>query len=224
MQIEHAPIWWEKTVEYTYLSLLPKGHVIAPLAGNFERAGDALLRWDEYNWFLIEFKRDKPSFISENKKYLNEDGYFHEQLYTLLEQVANGRHDGNPEPHYLVYASGVQNGRLMLHADRYWGPWCKQDMFTIEPAPSQDLQTNSVLTGVERYLFADYLLALMDAKSGGTGSVSSGAFGVVMGIAKAGDDVVSISLDDYVTEHHLAIVDEPSPFEGNTHTPDRPGM
>jgi len=90
------PMWWEKTVEYTYLSLLPRGHVIAPLAGNFEAAGDAVLHWDEYNWFLIEFKRSSAGFSSENEKYPKVNGELNYYVHLLLEEIVNIRAIGLP--------------------------------------------------------------------------------------------------------------------------------
>lgn len=224
MAKEQSPVWWEKTVEYTYLSLMPRGHVIAPLAGKFEAGGDAMLRWDEYNWFLVEFKRDQSGFGTENDKFPRYEDRLNDHALLLLEDIANTRAVGYAEPHYLVYATHVKSGKLNLEACRYWGPWCRQEIFAIAAAPIQNLQEQPILMGAERSVFNQYLSMLLAAKSNGTGSVSSGAFGVVMGIAKVGDEIVSLSMDDYVQEHGLALINAPVEAQQNTYSPPSPGM
>jgi hypothetical protein len=78
-----------------------------------------------------------------------------------------------------VYATHVENGKLNLEACRYWGDWCRQDVFSIAQAAVQDLQEMPMLQGVGRSIFDDYLSLLLAAKSNGKGAVSAGAFGVV---------------------------------------------
>jgi hypothetical protein len=61
-------IWWEKTVEYTYVRDLGIGDFAAPFDGNEEQMGDAVMK-RENRWLLIEFKRTGHQFSSERKKY-----------------------------------------------------------------------------------------------------------------------------------------------------------
>lgn len=65
-----ALIWWEKTVEYYFIQkcLELEKLFIAPLDGNHERAGDTIFAKD-YQWILIEFKKDEESIKSEKKKF-----------------------------------------------------------------------------------------------------------------------------------------------------------
>ena len=52
--------WWEKTVEYLFVRQA-KFLKIAPLDGNHEKAGDAILRNKNGKYYLVEFKNlEKP--------------------------------------------------------------------------------------------------------------------------------------------------------------------
>lgn len=51
--------WWEKTVEYTFISWSQLKFDATPLDGDLEQAGDTLFLNENNEFFLIEFKRQK---------------------------------------------------------------------------------------------------------------------------------------------------------------------
>lgn len=63
--------WWEKTVEYKFISWSKLQFDAIPLDGNMEQAGDTLFKNDENRFFLIEFKREKSDkcITSEVNKF-----------------------------------------------------------------------------------------------------------------------------------------------------------
>lgn len=67
-------VWWEKTVEYLFVSLFPAlaEGFIAPLDGDQERAGDAIFSHSD-RWLLLEFKKDQSCLRREREKYTNYD-------------------------------------------------------------------------------------------------------------------------------------------------------
>jgi len=63
--------WWEKTVEYYFVrKFVDEKTLVAPLDGDEERAGDAILSAG-HKWILLEFKKDSGSIKTEYKKFNN---------------------------------------------------------------------------------------------------------------------------------------------------------
>lgn len=68
-------IWWEKSVEYLFVSKAVESNwfnLVAPLSGNAEALyGDVILQANS-KFYLIEFKRNDESWMDETKKYSQE--------------------------------------------------------------------------------------------------------------------------------------------------------
>lgn len=90
--------WWEKTIEYKFvIDMANKGKfVVAPLDGDEERAGDAIIS-AEYGWLLIEFKKDKKAIDDEKAKF---------NCYWAAEEELKGK----DQHHLIIY--GESNGKL----------------------------------------------------------------------------------------------------------------
>lgn len=98
--------WWEKTVEYLFIrDHVCEDHMLSPLDGTHERAGDALFAADN-KWILLEFKRDLGSIRDEERKFLD----FDEARCTLY-----GR-DG----HHLIVFGYNGDGKLALGGRTYF--------------------------------------------------------------------------------------------------------
>lgn len=202
-------LWWEKTVEYSYVGLMTQSHFICPLAGAHEKGGDAAASNDGFTWFLIEFKRTKNDFGSELAKFaICEDGTeptFFSSIKTAVAemrlQVACPRH----EPHYFIYADGVVGTALSLLARPYWGSWASAG---IQDLPAVTLARRTKLAGWEKWEFDCYLDSFLLAKSGGLSTVSAGSFSAVMGVAADSGHLVSMSLQEYA-ESQLGYTLEP---------------
>ncbi|EPJ3731802.1 hypothetical protein U8643_002014, partial [Acinetobacter baumannii] len=65
--------WWEKTVEYFFIKKYVADHLVAPLDGKHELAGDAFLSDNQQKWIMIEFKARAESLDTEKKKFRSYD-------------------------------------------------------------------------------------------------------------------------------------------------------
>lgn len=102
-------LWWEKTVEYAYLSkTLPRPtHDLFPFAGPLERdVGDALAKKGE-NFGIIEFKRDEASIPSENKKFVYSDLEYGKNLQLMRQWGMKGIESGK-EPHVVIFGKATK--------------------------------------------------------------------------------------------------------------------
>lgn len=96
-------MWWEKTVEYAFVQrFMPTSSAnksfLAPLDGNHEKAGDAILALQS-TLVLIEFKRTRKDLKSEASKFFDYDDA----------KLELGKKDNH---HLLVY--GVAQGKTSL--------------------------------------------------------------------------------------------------------------
>lgn len=171
------PIWWEKTVEYKFiLSLSEAGRLfLAPLDGDHERAGDAMLSAG-HKWLLIEFKRNSDAISSEVEKFDN---------YAKAKEALKNR-DGH---HFLVYGVSTLNDRVGLGARTYFSDSSPKSLFELLAAGS-DLQEFS--------LYVEEFVAFKKSSKGGGGSGSQFAdFALVAGIAEEGKVVSCMSVRDF---------------------------
>jgi len=104
-------MWWEKTVEYAFVQrFMPPsattGHFLAPLDGDHEKAGDAILGLKE-KLVLIEFKRTRGDLKSETKKFFD---------YKSAKKDLK-KNDGH---HLLVYGVAKKKKTLDLVAQTYF--------------------------------------------------------------------------------------------------------
>jgi hypothetical protein len=226
-------IWWEKTVEYTYVRDLGIGDFAAPFDGNEEQMGDAVMK-RENRWLLIEFKRTAHQFSSERKKYPKGrcDTYL-KGLWVETLKYRWGQIDGScNEPHYFVYGTHVIEStnadpdQVSISACPYWGSWAKAGWIDSESDKDerQAIQetfagvfenrpniTVNALAGVRRDHFDEYVKLALWAKAGKE-SVSSGGYAMVVGISPEGKPVASLSLEEYATDV-LGCPMEPDPDE-----------
>jgi len=97
--------WWEKTVEYLFVSIyFDNDLMLAPLDGNEERLGDTILSKDN-KWIVIEFKRNETCIDAEKSKFTS-----YEEAKDEL-----GEEDSH---HLLIY--GKFEGRLILECKTYF--------------------------------------------------------------------------------------------------------
>lgn len=179
-------IWWEKTVEYLYVSReMARYTFAAPLAGSHEAAGDAVLRGLNARWTLVEFKRAESDIRTELAKYEYADTDFKTRVALTF---------GNKEhPHFMVFGCCDENGVLELRARHYWGRWTG-----VEFIRDRDVAVESISEyGQEYDHFEQYLSRLLYLKSRTrSGSSRTPQFDTVVGIAD--DCVTTVTLSDFI--------------------------
>jgi hypothetical protein len=106
----------EKTVEWAFArNYFDPQLIAAPLAGNEEAGGDAMLRFsDADSWLLIEFKGEAGDIRSERKKYAKFEDERWEKLTAAYRQQLIDAFDAlsayathTARPHFLVYGEAV---------------------------------------------------------------------------------------------------------------------
>lgn len=182
------PIWWEKTVEYTFILSLSEASrlFLAPLDGDHERAGDALISAGS-KWLLIEFKRDADSVISELKKFEN----FNDA------KIALGDQDGH---HFLVYGLHTLNKRVSLGAITYFSH------------KSPGSIAGLLSSGTDLDSFSSYVEAFVSFKKRPKGGGGSGQnfsdFSLVAGVTEEGNVVSCMSVRDFGLARGLDLMKE----------------
>jgi hypothetical protein len=171
------PIWWEKTVEYTFILSLSEADrlFLAPLDGDHERAGDAMLSSGN-KWLLIEFKRNSDAISSEVKKFDNYD-----KAKKELE-----KQDGH---HFLVYGISTLNKRIALGARTYFSDASPKSLPEL-------LDAGSDLSEFSKYVQS--FVSFKKAPKGGGGSGSQFSdFALVAGVTEEGKVVSCMSVHDF---------------------------
>jgi hypothetical protein len=171
------PIWWEKTIEYTFILKLRDANrlFLAPLDGNHERAGDAIVSAGN-KWLLIEFKRNVAAIESEFEKFEN---------YADANKALSQK-DGH---HFLVCGISTLDNRVELGASTYFSH--------TEPRSLADL----LAAGSDLANFSEYVKSFLSFKSGskgGGGSVNQFAdFALVAAVTEDGKVVSCMSIRDF---------------------------
>ncbi|MFM0481051.1 hypothetical protein PQQ81_11035 [Paraburkholderia strydomiana] len=157
----------------------------APLAGNHEAAGDAILRSLNARWTLVEFKRAEVDIRSELKKYDHISADFKSRVALIFGNKA--------QPHFLVFGSCDENWILDLHARHYWGRWSGAELIR-----DRDVAIKSIPEyGLEYDGFVQYLSRLLYLKSrAGSGSMRTPQFDTVVGVAD--NNVTTVTLIEFV--------------------------
>lgn len=96
MLIQNSLIWWEKTVEYAFISWSKLQFDAVPLDGNMEKAGDTLFLNGKNELFLIEFKRKKDDECIQSE--LNKFNNYQDALIKIRNNKCN-------RCHFVVYGS-----------------------------------------------------------------------------------------------------------------------
>lgn len=173
-------IWWEKTVEYSFVlrAAKLKGHrFFNPLAGIQERAGDAIFG-DDDKLVLIEFKRSVDDLNSEERKFLV--GKYEEAKKCLADWDSH---------HFLIYGEAVDLDRIGIvpRAQRYFSRKPIGDCFSIFEH------------GVGSDFFKKYLQIFLNCKKPDDRSSGSGAVAMtnVIGISQDGSKCAILPLSEY---------------------------
>lgn len=220
------PTFWEKTVEWTYVRKhLKCEDFAAPLDGYEEKAGDVAIGFENLNWCLIEFKKDRGALKSEREKYPYFIGNvwngvtqekFDEWLSACKTLIFRYATDAPLEeaPHFLVYGEAVSWERqesvddhdeanrpywkMKLHAQRYWSSWEKDKSKTelFREAAFITNIGNLMSISSDFETFKSYLQLLISAKGGET-NTTQGGFGLknVVGTHESGFQVVTTVAD-----------------------------
>lgn len=158
-------IWWEKTVEYSYVrNIITGDEALSPLDGNAEKAFGDLIQKSNHLFKLIEFKKSKLEFKSELEKYEK-----HKVSRDSCKSVAAWFEKNCPDlpkmkgatAHWLVYGDLFEK-QLVVRACPYH--------FT-DTKPNEIDPRNTSGTSIEN--FKEYLSALNEIR--GKDSVGSGS-------------------------------------------------
>ncbi|MCU4551579.1 hypothetical protein KWE35_04795 [Acinetobacter baumannii] len=189
-QLQAKLKWWEKTVEYFFIQKYVSESIIAPLDGNEELAGDALVSSNQ-KWVIIEFKDRESSLNSEMRKF---------KSYERAKQELKD-HDHH---HCLIYGK-IKNGKFDLGAQTYFS---RKGIGTLE---------NFLKSGLHKDAFIQYLQKLISykAKVGSTGSVGSYSF--VAGISKNNKITSCMSLYEFDLENDLKLEAAPKQEKESEH-------
>lgn len=193
------PIWWEKTVEYSFVLEADRTAGLkfaAPLSGVQEKAGDAVFSADS-KIILVEFKRSIDELDSEHDKFTE----YKTAVDALWERDNH---------HFLVYGSSTVSGvevKLSLHACRYFS--------RIE----NDNALEILQCGISETEFRAYLADLLtykkvDGRSSGT--VGPESVAAAVGISSSTSSCSSISLSEYYRIALPSLYQAPSPTHVST--------
>jgi len=162
-------VWWEKTVEYLFVSLFPAlgEGFIAPLDGAHERAGDAIFANSD-RWLLLEFKKDQSSVYREREKFDNYD----EAAYALR---ALDRH------HLLVYGFEESDGSLGLTAMTYFS---HTERGNREEVLASGCRPGEFWTYLEK--FSSFKKHTSSHGGSSSGGFEAGDYSMVMGVSNDG--------------------------------------
>jgi len=129
---------------------------IAPLDGNYEKAGDAIFS-NVNTWVLIEFKRDKSTISDELGKFIN-----YESAKSELEPIGS---------HHLIIYGDVEGSDFLLKCRQYFSG----KEVAIEKA---------LVSGTEKDSFISYLRKFIEFKKTSKGGV--GGYSFVAGVSSEG--------------------------------------
>ena len=155
--------WFEKTVEYAFVikHALHLADAI-PLAGNHEKAGDAIFNIAGARWVLIEFKRAQGNLDTEYGKYSD---------YDVAEAAL---HHCGDRLHFFIYGE-IDGKQLTLKAAKYWQ---RTPLTSIDSL----LQGEGTDSPVE---FQAYLSEVVARKKDGGGGGGGGGGGVDFSVVAA---------------------------------------
>ena len=165
--------WWEKTVEYLFVSkYFNYDAIIEPLDGNHERIGDAIFSQDS-RFILIEFKRTEAETDTEVAKFIN------------YETARNELQDRD-EHHFFIY--GRLENDLKLECKTYFSHNKLQDV------------SHALLSGVDMDTFRSYAEALLGHKMPpkGGGGLSLDDYMQVACIRNDGQLIFCMSFCDFL--------------------------
>lgn len=191
--------WWEKTVEYLFVKKhVDEERLVIPFDGKEELQGDGALCVAS-KWILIEFKKEKNSISSENKK-------FHDF------KKAYEKFKDSDSHHHIIYGSPIKNGDevvLTLGSQTY---------FSNQVNPSIE---SLLMTGIAFEEFRSYLKEFVsfkkktDEESGG---VVLDTNSNVVGVTASGRIVECKSMKEYILEYFPELAPQPPTPSGSSYT------
>ncbi|MDC4533324.1 hypothetical protein OHV54_10485 [Acinetobacter baumannii] len=189
--------WWEKTVEYFFIKKYVADHLVAPLDGNHELAGDAFLSDNQQKWIMIEFKARAESLDTEKKKFRSYD-----EAYNAL-----GKYDHH---HYLIYGE-ILNGEFDLVAKTYFSRRVPKDIKKI------------VEYGRDIDSFLKYLNFFIKFKNekGTSSSGNIGSYAFIAGVNNNNEITTCMSLQEFGLKHNLNLEATPKEEKQNEITRER---
>jgi hypothetical protein len=187
--------YWEKTVEYAFLTLAVQKRKVdfaAPLSGKLERgAGDALFARDS-RYILLEFKMDASGMGDEEGKFLDYD--------TAKKALATRDHH-----HFFVYGRRTSKP-LELVSRTYFSD--------KKPTGDGVSALDCFADGVDKTTFDNYLHEFLEYRRpderGGGGGVGISDYATVIGVAPDNESATACSLRDYASHFVLGHVSSPA--------------
>lgn len=178
-------LWWEKTVEYFFISEYAKiDRIIAALDGNQEKAGDAIFS-DSNKWILIEFKKDIGTncIAQEKDKYHN-----YKAAKDALVTQSN---------HHLMIYGKIKNNLFQISCIKY---------FTLDETHKYEIDINKAIkSGTNIYDFIIYINKFIkfkkskkDERVGTDGDNNEDKFLHVAGVTKDGKISTCIELSRFI--------------------------
>lgn len=179
--------WWEKTVEYSFVKRV-KFLKTAPLDGNHEKAGDAILRNKCGRYYLVEFKKgnDNESINREIGKF----GYKEPEKLKKFIEIKYSKLISEAGFHFVIFGSLSPEQELELIARKYWDylrlAEDKQDKQDKENGLNDDKSIRFDMfeeafkkSAVDQDKFMKYiqkLISLKEGSEGNAGNSGSGGF------------------------------------------------
>lgn len=229
---DNEKIWWEKTVEYTYVrKYLGEYEIIFPLDGSLEKLSDAMVG-DSLRWIIIEFKASKAWETPERKKFDKYGvGRYEKAKKDLLRDYGfDDQLNFGVKHHFIVYGELNDVDDLYLKTEQY---------FSI-PETSVFSPKNLLSNGIEQSRFLKYITRFNRWKSppdnGGTergtddrpstgprGGLAIKEYGVVFGVGVKDKVVVCMTMEDFINQAFQSDKDnEQMSHQGsNEHTNER---
>jgi hypothetical protein len=212
--------WWEKSVEYQFITDAVTENVftlLAPLDGDVERVGDTVFAKGA-NYIIVEFKKELSSFQSEYRKYRTFSDTT--EANNFLTAKAELEKQGETLHHLLITGSisNPKQPKLTVKIFRYFS--CATD----KPIEVDSIQ-KAAESGVSKEIFDAYVLTLSKYK-GGKGDSESGEDGASGGGQTTNPVVIGISstrgttimpLEDYSQALNLVLSPKASSNYQATH-------
>ncbi|AKF96680.1 hypothetical protein JET89_24015 [Pseudomonas aeruginosa] len=169
-------IWWEKTVEYNFVARLARmsQQFLAPLDGDHERAGDALLAIAS-SWTLIEFKKDIDSINQELTKFER-----YNDAHKALSEI---------DDHHFFIFGGLDDSGFDLYATTYFSDqYC--EVYSI---PERGVDFESFKAYIEAFI--EYKKPIKRRQGGKR--MKAEDYAMVAGINSSNEIIQCLSLSEF---------------------------
>lgn len=175
-------MYWEKTVEYLFLTSLVKEKKIdlaTPLAGKEEHGGGDAIFGKNAKLILVEFKSNKNELDTECSLFID---------YDLAKELLGSE---NKDNHHLIVYGVKSADTVELEAQTYFS---RQSV-----AIKNCMERSCSSRDFKSYLCQLLALKYPDGRSS-SGQIGVNAYASVMGVSVTGTIVKAVSLQDYTNE------------------------